>query len=67
MAITTITTTASEDTRLAAAVQRATGLGSPANAAQCKAFVISMMRQFVQQQEHIVQLQALNDTPFDPT
>jgi hypothetical protein len=67
MAVTTFTTTASEDTRLAAAVQKAMGLGAPATGPQCKAFIATMIRQFVQQQEYITAQNLITSTPFDPT
>ena len=67
MAILTITTDAGQDTRFAAAVQRSQGLGAPATPAQCKAFVIALLRQFVQQQEYIAAQNLIVKTPFDPT
>lgn len=67
MAVLTITTDAGQDTRFAAAVQRAQGLASPATPVQSKAFVISLLRQFVQQQEYIGAQNQIVSTPFDPT
>ena len=67
MAVLTITTTAPQDVRFAAAVQQSQGLGAPATPAQSKAFVIALLRQFVQQQEYIAAQNQIVSVPFDPT
>lgn len=67
MAVLTITTTAPQDVRFVAAVGKSQGLGRDATPAECKTFVIALLRQFVQQQERITAQNALTDTAFDPT
>lgn len=67
MAVLTITTTAPQQARFETAVGKSQGLGRDATPAEAKAFVITLLRQFVQQQEYIAAQQLITSTPFDPT
>ena len=67
MSTLTINTTAEQALRVAAAVGQSQGLGRNATAAECKDFVIQLLRQLVQQQEYIAAQNLITSTAFDPT
>lgn len=67
MSTLTITTTAAQNARFVAAVGQSQGLGRDATGPEAKAFVIQLLRQFVQQQEYIAAQNLITSTAFDPT
>lgn len=67
MATLTITTTGAQDARLQTAVGKVQGLGRDATLPECKAFVITLVRQLVQQQEFISSQALIVTVAFDPT
>ena len=67
MAVLTITTSAGEEARFLTAVGQSQNLGRDATAGEGKAFVISLLRQFVQQQEYIAAQQLISNVAFNPT
>lgn len=67
MAILTITTDAAQDVRLIAALKQAQGMPLDPTPAECKSFVIRLMREFVIHQEYIMAQAQITSTPFNPT
>ena len=67
MATMTITTTAQQAARVAAAIGKDLNLGRDATAEECRQYVIAMLRAVVLAREKDAAVAVLAPTTFDPT